>query len=64
MSEWRGWMERERQIQQAEERQREIEREIERVKERLREAEQKRLEEARREMLRIFEDNNKSRSNS
>jgi len=61
MSEWRGWMERERQIQQAQERQRQFEREIEEAKERLREAERKKVEEAKEEMLRIFESNNRSR---
>jgi len=60
MSEWRGWMERERQIQQAQERQRQFEREIEAAKERLREAERKKVEEAKEEMLRIFESNNRA----
>jgi hypothetical protein len=57
MSEWKGWMERERLIQEQLERQRERERE----RERQREEEKKALQEAQKEMLRIFKENEENR---
>ena len=61
MSGWIGWMEYERIVQEQLERQREKERQQEEERDRKREEERKALEEAQKEMMRIFQENEEKR---